>query len=115
VRVFVYGSLKRGEQYHDWLCGARFVGAHVTAPTWRFWDLGGYPAMSPGGDVAVAGEVFDVDEAMLARLDELEEVPELYQRARMETEYGECWVYLVWEAPAGAKALADGVWPSVVP
>lgn len=108
--VFVYGSLRRGEQYHFYLASARFVAAWQTAPEWRFWDLDSYPAMSPGGDVAVHGELFEIDADTLARLDVLEEVPELYQRTAIPTPWGDAWAYVVWEPPADATPIAGGIW-----
>lgn len=75
-RIFVYGTLKRGGSNHGWLRGQRFVGAATTNPGFRLYDLGGYPGMvtDPQQGLAVEGEVWEVDDAALARLDELEDV-----------------------------------------
>ena len=70
--VFVYGSLQRGEEYHDYLQAASWLSDWTTPPRWDFWDLDNYPAAPPGGTHAVVGELYEVDQAMLERLDELE-------------------------------------------
>lgn len=108
--VFVYGSLKSGEQYHFILGDSARLGPWTTPPAWHFWDLDGYPAMSPGGAVAVVGEVYRVDGRTLAALDRLEEVPTLYQRATLATPWGEAFCYIVERPPADRVALPDGAW-----
>src|SRR6185369_8713827 len=44
VRLFVYGSLKRGGRHHDELEGATFVGEASTLPGYRLEVLGEYLA-----------------------------------------------------------------------
>lgn len=110
MRVFVYGSLMRGGQYHPLLEGARFVAVWRTPPAWEVWDLDGYPALTPGGSHVIEGEVYEIDDALLARLDELEEVPELYQRAELDTPHGRAFVYVVHAPPADRRALPGGRW-----
>jgi gamma-glutamylaminecyclotransferase len=82
-RLFVYGTLKRGCAHHDLLAGARFAGAARTAPGFVLVDLGAYPGMVRGGAAAVAGELFAVERATLARLDRFEGHPHLFRRARV--------------------------------
>jgi gamma-glutamylaminecyclotransferase len=82
-RLFVYGTLKRGCAHHDLLAGARFAGAARTAPGFVLVDLGAYPGMVRGGAAAVAGELFEVDRELLARLDRFEGHPHLFRRARV--------------------------------
>lgn len=87
--VFVYGTLKRGERNHHHLDGARFVGAAVTRDAaYRLLD---YPYASSPGRIApsaeaggvhrIAGELYEVDDAHLARLDLLERIGLDYERA----------------------------------
>jgi len=73
--VFVYGTLKRGEENHDWLEGQHFVTIARTQPHYRLFDLAGYPGMVRAVDgLAVEGEVWEVSEEGMARLDLLEDV-----------------------------------------
>ena len=81
--LFVYGSLKRGCSNHRQLRGQTFVGSARTQPGYRLFDLGDYPGMIPfaADRDGVAGEVWSVDDACLARLDKFEGTPEgLYRR-----------------------------------
>ena len=81
MRVFVYGSLKRGFPNHRHLMTATFVGEAQTKPGFTLYDLGPFPGMVAGGTGSVRGEVFDVDAATLVALDKLESVPSFYDRA----------------------------------
>lgn len=80
TRVFVYGSLLRGEPNHRLLRGARFIGVDRTRAAFTLFDLGGFPAMATDGTVAVIGEIYEVDAAMLVALDRLEGHPRFYMR-----------------------------------
>lgn len=72
--VFVYGTLKRGRENHGWIEKQRFIAEARTKPLYRLFDLGGYPGMIRSEDgTAIAGEVWEVDEPGLAKLDVLED------------------------------------------
>ena len=84
--VFVYGTLKRGFSNHHFMAGQSFVGTATSAAGFALFDLGGYPGLvpAPASPEGVSGEVWSVDEACLARLDELEGTAEgLYRRERI--------------------------------
>ncbi len=94
-RVFVYGTLKRGEANHHWLAGGRFGGRRRLRGV-RLHDLGPYPMAVPAEDAAlIHGELYAVDPAGLAALDRLEDVPVEYERhCLLLTDDTEAWVYL---------------------
>lgn len=82
MRVFVYGSLKRGYALHHLLETSAFRGPGTTAPLYRIYDLGSYPGLIevPEG-LPIHGEVYEVSEETLSILDEAEGVSEgLYAR-----------------------------------
>jgi gamma-glutamylaminecyclotransferase len=80
--VFVYGTLKRGHERHFALADQQFIADARTLPRYRMVNLGTYPGLVEGGSTAVAGELWAVDAACLARLDDIEGVAEaLYRRA----------------------------------
>ena len=83
MRVFVYGTLRRGGRNHHLLASSRFLTGARTEPAFELVEMGGYPAMVPGGGTRVVGEVFEVNLPTLARLDLLEEVPEFYRRVEL--------------------------------
>ena len=79
------------------------------------WDLDSFPAVSPGGQTAITGEIYEIDEPMLASLDRLEEVPALYQRGEIATPHGTAWFYVVHSPPEGRTVIADGEWDARAP
>ena len=89
TQLFVYGTLMRGEPNHRLMCRAEFVRQTTTAPTYELIHLGSYPALIPGGQTGVAGEVYRVDPRTLRALDRLEGHPHLYCRMRLRLFDGE--------------------------
>lgn len=83
TRLFVYGTLKRGGCRESAMAGQRFLGAVRTAPEYRLFHCGDYPALvRDANGVAIEGELWEVDGECLAKLDEIEGVPmRLYERA----------------------------------
>jgi gamma-glutamylaminecyclotransferase len=88
TRVFVYGTLMRGEGNHDLLVRARFLGQGRTPSRFALHDLGAFPGLVAGGEHAVEGEVYIVGPDTLARLDHLEGHPNWYRRAPIALEDG---------------------------
>ena len=109
-KVFVYGTLMRGESNHQFLRKARFLGPARTSPGYRLYSVGPYPVLCPGGRQSVTGEVYGVSKRELALLDELEEYPLLYQRRVIITPFGRAWVYFQHQAPARSQLLTSGNW-----
>ena len=108
--VFVYGTLLRGERNHHFLRKARRLGAWRTPPRFSLWSLGAYPVACPNGHQRLAGEVYRVDQRELGLLDLLEEIPHYYYRTRLQTPWGQAWIYLQSEPPRGADLLPAGSW-----
>ncbi|CAB3375121.1 Hypothetical predicted protein [Cloeon dipterum] len=107
--VFVYGTLKKGEPNHDWMTEWKegqynFIGRAKTVEKLPLIISSRYniPFLldKPGFGQEVHGEVYEVDAAMVKRLDELEDHPIFYKRelrpVRLEcgTERV-CWIYLI--------------------
>jgi gamma-glutamylaminecyclotransferase len=78
--VFVYGTLMKGELHHVSIAHARFLRAAETTPEYDLVQIDYYPALVAGGSTRVLGELYEVDELTLRLLDELEEVPNYYER-----------------------------------
>lgn len=110
-RVFVYGTLLAGEPNHYVLAGAAFLGPARTAPGFELFDLGPFPALVPGGATAVDGELYEVDDAGLARLDRLEGYPDLYDRYHIPLAAGMAIAYLMRpDQVAGQPRVVSGRW-----
>jgi gamma-glutamylaminecyclotransferase len=88
TRVFVYGTLLAGERNHYHLERARLVAEARTPPAFTLYDFGPYPGMVACGDHAIVGEVYEVDEPMLAAMDQLEGHPRFYRRTSIRLEDG---------------------------
>jgi gamma-glutamylcyclotransferase (GGCT)/AIG2-like uncharacterized protein YtfP/lysophospholipase L1-like esterase len=81
VRIFVYGTLKRGGCRCHVLKDQRFIAAAMTVAKYRMYNTGSYPAMVEDEDgIQVEGEVWEVDDECLRLLDAIEAVPDLYAR-----------------------------------
>ncbi|ESQ16560.1 MAG TPA: gamma-glutamylcyclotransferase [Chromatiaceae bacterium] len=109
-RVFVYGTLLRGEANHGLLAKARFLGAHQTKPCFRMLLLGAYPGLVAGGSTAIAGEVYSINQAILSVLDRLEDYPRLYDRRLIPTPYGPAWLYLYRGKAKDRPTISSGNW-----
>lgn len=92
-RVFVYGSLMKGFGNHGLVEGSEFIGPAKTHPEFTMISYGFFPACLTEGDTAISGEVYDVTDGVLARLDRLEGHPTWYRRIRCNTDKGEAWMY----------------------
>lgn len=88
-KVFVYGTLKKGEPNHHWLTRpengfARFISAGSTDE--KFPLVIGTRYNIPflldkrGMGHNIRGEIYEVDEVMFGNLDILEEYPNYYDR-----------------------------------
>ena len=83
MRLFVYGTLKRGGSNHAQLAGQKFLGEARTAHGYTLYSLGSYPGLIADATdrEGVIGEVWQVTPIALARLDAFEGLPEgLYTR-----------------------------------
>ena len=80
----IYGTFMRGQPGHANLEGARFLEAVETAPRYRLFEVDDrWPALVEDEDgVAIAAELYEIDEPHLARLAELE--PPGWNRAPIE-------------------------------
>lgn len=129
IRVFVYGTLKPGEENYRLFCEGKIYRTVAAIARGDLYDLPvGYPAMTPGTG-EVRGYVLEFDDpTLLAELDELEEYdPQLpaeeniYTRLAVEVvdenhqAIGHAWLYQMSmervKAMGGVK-VKDGVWRS---
>lgn len=110
VRLFVYGSLKRGFENHAALEGAEFLTEVRTAPHYRLFDMGAYPALCAHGSLSVTGELYLVPLELFARLDAFEGAQ--YERASVTLSDGSsAEAYLLVDAArAGAIQLDSDTW-----
>lgn len=109
--VFVYGTLRHGEENHHLLAQDKMLGKAVTANGFAMLDFGDYPAVVQHGRYVIVGEVYEIAGGTLTRLDELEEYPDYYQRIIISTRYGNAWMYVLNEVSGVRRPLVEcGDW-----
>ena len=69
--IFVYGSLRFGFELNHFLRNSRFVGL-AFAEGFKMYDLGAYPGVVRGEGI-IYGEVYEIDDELLKKLDEVED------------------------------------------
>jgi gamma-glutamylcyclotransferase (GGCT)/AIG2-like uncharacterized protein YtfP len=111
MKLFVYGTLRRAQSAHGLLRGARLIAHARTGPHFTLVDMGDYPALVEAGTTCVSGEIYEVDEALLAELDAYEDAPALYERVVRRIDGHDVWMYLLPERHAlGRPRLSSGDW-----
>ncbi|XP_035006404.1 gamma-glutamylaminecyclotransferase B-like [Hippoglossus stenolepis] len=95
TRIFVYGTLKRGQpNYHHMFDAANgkaeFLASALTAERYPLVIAGNlnipFLLNLPGRGHKIHGEIYEVDDKMLRFLDDFESVPTLYQRTLVQVE-----------------------------
>lgn len=81
--LFVYGSLLSSNSHHYLLKGCQFVGKAILY-NFGLYRVSWYPAIVPKENSKVLGEVYDVDENTLRKIDEFEDEGKLYKRQEVE-------------------------------
>lgn len=127
LRVFVYGTLKPGEENYQRYCAGKVVNTAQAVALGKLFALPmGYPAMTPG-DSPVHGYLLSFTNSdIITALDELEDyhpartpLENLYNREKIEiyspqgNYLGSAWVYIMTEELAnrlGGTPLPDGWW-----
>ena len=111
-KVFVYGSLRKGLGNHGHLAGSHFLG-DAALKNHDMHDYGYFPAIVQGSGT-VQGEVYEVGDRTLHRLDLLEGHPKFYVRVRawvtgQEIGDGELvWVYIMQPEKVDGMTKVDG-------
>lgn len=114
IRVFVYGTLKKGFGNHRVLEGAKDLGRATIKGNYTLVDLGWYPAVvnAPKAEEReIGGEVYEIDHDTLATCDMIEGHPSYYTRQKVMTSLGvTAWVYMLPESYAGRANVGSLFW-----
>ena len=90
--LFVYGTLKKGLSNSFLLNGETFLCDAVTTAGFTLYSLGDYPGMIAGtAEERVKGELWNVSDECLQRLDVLEDVEDGLYRREFIFVQGELW------------------------
>lgn len=117
MRVFCYGTLKRGGKAHDLLerYNAQFLGEFITHPRYHLYNLGWFPGMVIDESIegGVQGEVYEVTEACLEALDHYEGAPHLFRGEKITLSDGSTAIaYIYMQEFSGCPRVAEGKWAS---
>ena len=115
IKVFVYGTLRRGELRNRVLQSSEFLGDTKTAPIFTMLHLGAYPGVIKRGETPIIGELYSIDESTLRDLDRIEGHPTFYKREVVGLDNGEsAWMYLLaptYSATADMRSIIkNGDW-----
>jgi gamma-glutamylcyclotransferase (GGCT)/AIG2-like uncharacterized protein YtfP len=117
VKVAVYGSLRKGLGNSGLLNTSKQIGRFETEPIYTMLDLGSFPGLIKNGTTSVIVEVYEVSADILRRLDQLEgfrgsnETNNFYNREKIETPYGEAYIYLLNRKNMGNTSIVkSGDW-----
>ena len=115
IKVFVYGTLKRGHGNHKRLLAGRSIYVCDDVIDGVLYDLGHFPAVQEGEGI-VHGEIYMVGPKTLRDLDRLEGHPTFYRRREVTTKLQghDVWAYFLPELEEKMKQnpLPEGVWPA---
>ena len=126
MKIFVYGSLRRGmhNDIHRFFerteAEAEYLGTTVVKG--KMYSLGAFPYITEPfpydrqGEV-VLGEVYEIKSSrvkLLKALDRLEGYPSFYNRKMVSTALGEVWVYFIPNRTEVSPQVPNGDWVSYV-
>jgi len=84
VLLFVYGTLRKNCCRNHVLKDTFYVGTAITTPEYVLYHLGKYPAMAKSDKgYPIHGELYEVDEPLMERLDHIEGAPVYYNRVEV--------------------------------
>lgn len=94
-RVAVYGTLRRGMFYYsEYMKDAEFLMLEVVSGFLMYKNPEDhYPFIVPG-DGSIVCEIFSVKRSQLDLLDELEELPVMYRREKIQVSGQDAWIYV---------------------
>ena len=109
--LFTYGTLKKNCTNHHYLKTSKFIGEAYTLKKFLLYHKG-YPYIVPDKNgFSIKGELYEIDLNTFKQIDELEDYPEEYQKAKVEVIYKKekkwektfSWLYFYPEKEDGIK------------
>ena len=122
MKVFVYGTLKKGGGNNAFLQNSKYLGTGWSHDKYRLFTDGSLPYVDKVENNYIKGEVYEVDEWTFMCLDNLEGHPHFYKREEVwiEVPVNEddmkdylCWMYFINEHPYSNNKLVilpEGEW-----
>ena len=114
IKLFIYGTLKRGFSANHLLQGQDYLGEVHTIAQYRLYQISWHPGLMRDEEngIEVHGELWAVDEATLAKLDEYEGVPHWFTRdfIAIADRVGDVQAYF-FNGPVPDDAASGDRWP----
>ena len=113
-RVFVYGTLMKGEANHHYYLQNETCLGKATASGFEMYDIGAFPGIVQGEGL-IPGELYEVSHETLRKLDYLEGEGSLYIRKSVSVKLSNgkkafAWIYIYNDSVDGLKKIP--VWRS---
>lgn len=82
VNLFVYGTLRRGQQANPMLKSGKLLKSGMVLPKYTMYTAGLYPfaVRTDKPDDVLIGDLYDIPTRILPMLDQYEGVPTMYER-----------------------------------
>ncbi len=109
--IFVYGTLRRGGMYDNYLNGSELIIEKYILEGYALYDYQQwYPYMVLQANSSVVGDIYRVSESILPNLHELEGIDEqLFRFVYLEKQ--QCYTYLKYDDDlTGMKYIEGGDW-----
>ncbi len=110
--IFVYGSLKKGFSKHELMEGSQLICKTRTREKFAMVDLYHFPGVAREQVSPIYGEVYEIDDVLLDKLDNYE--GDWYCREQVEVEAGfTAWMYFLKDIPGNGKKygmINEGFW-----
>ena len=110
MNVFVYGTLMKGCRNHRLLINEKYIGEGKIQNYGLYNVTSSYPGVIQKGGTSVLGEIYNVSEKTLEKLDELEGEGSLYIRRAVSVETAnavmEAYTY-IWNRSVNEKDYVD--------
>jgi len=117
--IAVYGSLLSGLHNNYILEDSKLLGSFKSKPKFNLYSLGGFPGLKTGGNTEVLMEVYEVNERIAQRVDNLEGYSSnrpatFYDKILIDTPYGEASVYIYVNDIPKKRIVESGDWKDYV-
>ena len=105
MKLFCYGTLKKGFGNHGILKDAEYLGKAVIDG--KMYSMGAFPYVDITKKGFVEGEVYKINPQILAKCDTLEGYPHFYNRTLVDAMF---YVYHMKHTDECYEEIEDGVW-----
>ena len=109
--VAVFGSLRKGHGNNILLQNEKFLGTTKTKDKFKMFSFGAFPGLNINGDTNIVVDVYRIKNNHTPdRLDMLEGYPDFYNRKKINTKFGDAWIYFNEDNLEDRLVVENGDW-----